>query len=108
MSEEWYILGGLICILLVFIMFRKCKKSRTSEDTTGNVEPVNRPSAPPPLPPRRTANLPPRQPSIKALDYPKCPVDRSRNEPGKPQVVFWDNNCNCYICCHGHHFTGRE
>lgn len=58
----------------------------------------------PPALPVRSSSLP-RQ---RVLDYPKCPIDRCRNEPGKPQVVFRDEGSHCYICCNGHRFTGRE
>lgn len=109
MSEELYIIGGLVCILLVFLMLRKRKKAKASQDVAGAaVEPIITPKAPPPLPVRRAPSLPPRYPNLRALDYPKCPLDRSRNEPGKPQVIFWDSTSSCYTCCHGHHFTGRE
>lgn len=109
MSEELYIIGGLVSILLVFLMLRKRKKAKASQDVTSvAVEPIITHKAPPPLPARRAPSLPPRYPNLRALDYPKCPLDRSRNEPGKPQVIFWDNANNCYTCFHGHHFTGRE
>lgn len=109
MSEEWYILGGIICILLVFLMIRKCKKAKDGKEETGRITgtAVAR-TPPPPLPKRISPNLPPHQPNLRALDYPKCPIDRSRNEPGKPQVIFWDGAHSCYTCCHGHQFTGRE
>lgn len=110
MLEELYIIGGIgICILLAFLMFRKRKKVIASENETGAaLETITVPKAPPPLPIQRAPSLPSRHPNRRALDYPKCPLDRSRNEPGKPQVIFWDNTNNCYTCCHGHHFTGRE
>ena len=109
MSEALYIIGGLLCILLVVLILRKRKKAKASQDVAGvAVEPIIMAKAPPPLPARRAPNLPPRYPNLRVLDYPKCPLDRSRNEPGKPQVIFWDNANNCYTCCHGHHFTGRE
>lgn len=109
MSEELYIIGGLVCILLVFLMLRKRKKAKAIQNVpSAAVAPIITPKAPPPLPTRRAPSLPPRYPNLRALDYPKCPLDRSRNEPGKPQVIFWDGVNNCYTCCHGHHFTGRE
>lgn len=110
MSEELYILGGIgICILLVFLMLRKRKKAKTAQNEAGvAVRPKDAPKAPPPLPARRALSLPPRYPNLRALDYPKCPLDRSRNEPGKPQVIFWNSAKNCYTCCYGHQFTGRE
>ena len=110
MTEELYILGGIgICILLVFLMLRKRKKVKAAKNEVGAaVRPKDAPKAPPPLPVRRAPSLPPRYPNLRALDYPKCPLDRSRNEPGKPQVVFWNSTKSCYTCCHGHQFTGRE
>ena len=110
MSEELYILGGIgICILLVFLMLRKRKKVKAAKNEVGaDVRPKDAPKAPPPLPVRRAPSLPPRYPHLRASDYPKCPLDRSRNEPGKPQVVFWNSTKSCYTCCHGHQFTGRE
>ena len=110
MSEELYIIGGIgICILLVFLMLRKRKKTKAAKSVVEvAVSPKGTPKAPPPLPARRAPSLPPRYPNLRALDYPKCPLDRSRNEPGKPQVIFWNSAKNCYTCCHGHQFTGRE
>ncbi len=109
MSEEWYIIGGILCILLVILIVRKHKKTKDQANAPAGI--VSTPAkavAPPPLPPRRAPALPPRYPTARALDYPKCPLDRSRNQPGKPQVVFWDSTHNCYTCSHGHRFTGRE
>lgn len=109
MSEELFIIGGIILILLVIRMLRKRKKNEVRQDTAAvAVKAVPVAKAPPPLPVRRAPALPPRYPNLRALDYPKCPIDRGRNEPGKRQVIFWDSANNCYICCHGHHFTGRE
>lgn len=110
MSEELYVLGGIgICILLVFLMLRRRKEAKAVQtEARVVVSPKGAPMAPPPLPVRISPSLPPRYPNLRALDYPKCPLDRSRNEPGKPQVVFWNNAKNCYTCCYGHQFTGRE
>lgn len=110
MSEELYILGGIgICILLVLLMLIKRKKAKAAQNEAGvAVRLKDASKAPPPLPVRRSPSLPPRYPNLRALDYPKCPLDRSRNEPGKPQVVFWNSAKSCYTCCHGHQFTGRE
>ena len=108
MSEELYIIGGLICILLVFLMFRADNKTKSTPNAASAARATTRPKAPPPLPVREAPSLPPRYPNLRALDYPKCPLDRSRNEPGKPQVIFWNSTKNCYVCSHGHHFTGRE
>ena len=109
MSEELYILGGIsICILLVFLMLRKRKKAKAAQNEAVVVRQNDAPKAPPPLPTRRAQSLPPRYPNLRALDYPKCPLDRSRNEPGKPQVIFWNSTKRCYTCRYGHQFTGKE
>lgn len=63
---------------------------------------------PPHLPARKAPPLPPRDPRARLLDYPKCPIDRSRNEPGKPQAIYWNARQKCFICSHGHRFTGKE
>lgn len=84
MSEEWYILGGLIFILLVILMIRKYWKTKKGKDASNHdAGSTVSPKTPPPLPVRGVPNLPPHQPNLRVLDYPKCPVDRSRNEPGK-------------------------
>lgn len=107
MSEEWYIFGGFLILLLVCLgVGRLAKKKPKSGEVA--VMRTKLQKAPPPLPVRRAPSLPPRMPNARALDYPKCPVDRCRNEAGKPQVIFWDSVSNCYACCHGHRFTGRE
>ncbi|MBR3974213.1 MAG: hypothetical protein IKJ99_09740 [Oscillospiraceae bacterium] len=109
MSEEVYIIGGIVCILLVLLMLRNRRKTKASQNIAkAAARPAAVPKAPPPLPVRRAPSLPPRCPDMRVLDFPKCPIDRSRNEPGKPQVVFWDRSNNCYTCCYGHRFTGRE
>lgn len=107
MAEDWYIFWGILLLALASLAVRRLakKKHNTGEVAVMRAKVQN---APPPLPVRRAPSLPPRMPNARALDYPKCPVDRSRNEPGKPQVIFWDSGSNCYTCCHGHHFTGRE
>lgn len=107
MAEEWYIFGGILVLALVsFVAGRLAKKKPEVGEVAVMRTKVQK--APPPLPVRRAPSLPPRVPNARALDYPKCPVDRSRNEPDKPQVISWDSANNCYTCCHGHRFTGRE
>lgn len=104
-----YVLGGVFLLALVLLLVGKGRKKRAASGKM-EVAVMRRgvQKAPPPLPVRRAPSLPPRIPGSRMLDYPKCPVDRSRNEPGKPQVIFWDSARNCYICSHGHRFTGRE
>ena len=110
MFGEMYILGGIfVCTFLLLLNLKKRKRKKVVQ-FEANIA-ANRNSAhmvPPPLPVRTAPSLPPRNPNLRLLDYPKCPLDRSRNEPGKPQVIFWNNAKKCYVCHHGHEFTGRE
>jgi len=62
----------------------------------------------PAAPARRKLLSPPGNPGRDILDFPKCPIDRKKNEPGKAQVIFWDEKDGRYFCSHGHRFTGRE
>ena len=63
-------------------------------------------AAPPPLPHRSTHSrnrvvvLGPR--GITPVQFPCCPVDKERNEQGKPQKIFWDASAQCYYCSRGH------
>ena len=41
---------------------------------------------------------------IKAYQFPCCPYDKQRNVVGKPQVIFWIPQKNCYRCSRGHEF----
>jgi len=107
MAEEWYLFGGILILILVSLAVGWLAKKKP-KDGEVTVMRTKVQKAPPPLPVRRAPSLPPRVPNARALDFPKCPVDRCRNEPGKPQVIFWDSASNCYTCCHGHRFTGRE
>lgn len=107
MAEELYVLGGAIILLLVSLTAGWLAKKKPKDEEVAVMR-TKVQKVPPPLPVRRAPSLPPRVPNARALDFPKCPVDRSRNEPGKPQVIFWDSGSNCYTCCHGHRFTGRE
>lgn len=109
MAEYWYYLVVLLLIGLLILASRCCREDDEWVDAEcENEEWEAAPKAPPPLPNGRMTALPGQQSGLRVLDYPKCPVDRSKNEPGKPQVVFWDKSSGCYICCHGHRFTGRE
>lgn len=109
MTEALLMVGGLISfVLLIFLSWKSREKGDNSNVSKITATPSARPMAPPPLPPRNNKTLLTDCPAQQVLDYPKCPIDRCRNEPGKPQVVFWDSEKKCYTCCHGHHFTGRE
>ena len=57
-------------------------------------------TAPPPIPTRRTDM------SRRDRDsYPRCPICRSSNRPGKAQKIFWDSNNNRWRCVEGHSFN---
>lgn len=71
----------------------------------------SRPSPPPrQLPPRRPASGM-RQGSgprgIKPWQFPCCPYDKQRNLPGARQLIFWDQEENCYHCSRGHKFKSN-
>ena len=51
------------------------------------------------------ANCGPR--GIKPTQFPCCPYDKQRNVPGGEQVIFWDNELNCYCCSRGHRFKSN-
>lgn len=109
MTEALPLVAGLICFVLLIFLSQKSRKEKadTTPSKVKETTPVI-PVSPPPLPPRTNKAPLSARPAQLVLDYPKCPIDRCRNEPGKPQVVFWDSAKKCYTCCHGHHFTGRE
>ncbi len=79
----------------------------------------NRPSSASALPPRRTlpsnsvytsrntltACCGPR--GVQPAQFPCCPFDKQRNVPGERQLIFWDNNANCYYCSRGHKFKSN-
>lgn len=80
---------------------------------------VNRPSPSSTLPPRHnlssnsvytsrntiTACCGPR--GVQPAQFPCCPFDKQRNVPGERQLIFWDNNANCYYCSRGHKFKSN-
>ena len=87
----------------------------TSQTRTRN----SRPSSTPRLPPRRaqTTNSVfvtrnniaachgPR--GVQPAQFPCCPFDKQRNIPGERQLIFWDNQANCYYCSRGHKFKSN-
>ena len=76
-------------------------------------------SSPAALPPRRSAapaaaggttrlaaGVPgPR--GVRPDQFPCCPFDKQRNEPGKAQTIFWDSKAGCYVCSRGHRFKSN-
>ena len=44
---------------------------------------------------------------VKPVQFPCCPFDKQRNVPGERQLIFWDNNANCYYCSRGHRFKSN-
>ena len=113
MFQNWNVLIGIACTVFGLLLLRKSKMTGAAQPEkicTTEESPVLK--AAPALPERLLPDLPPPLPprclELQMLDYPKCPIDRSRNEPGKPQVVFRDRENGCYVCHHGHRFTGRE
>lgn len=80
---------------------------------------ASRPSSPPGLPPRRSQSLNsvfvtrssiaaccgPR--GVQPAQFPCCPFDKQRNIPGELQLIFWDNQANCYYCSRGHKFKSN-
>lgn len=110
MPTELWILGGVMAVFLMIVFLNNRKKAKTKRAMAPALTPRSsvRKAPPPPLPVQRTPSLPPCRPIIRIQDYPKCPIDRSRNEPGKVQAIFWDAANKCYFCRHGHRFTGRE
>lgn len=110
MPTELWLLGGIIAAFLIIVFLRKHKKAKAIKPMAPVVSPRSpvRNAPPPPLPAQRTPSLPHCLPVVHIWDYPKCPIDRSRNEPGKPQAIFRDVGNRCYFCRHGHRFTGRE
>ena len=63
--------------------------------STGQIRTV-----PPPIPTRRMDM------SRRDRDsYPRCPICRSSNRPGKAQKIFWDSNNNRWRCVEGHSFN---
>lgn len=120
--EDWMVVvGSAICACALWIwLFRIARRGRSRGNgaatpfaaAAGHRNPPalpaqpssenDRRAVPPPLPGERAAADP------RIFDYPKCPVDRMRNAPGRPQVVFWNAERRCYCCARGHRFTGRE
>lgn len=37
--------------------------------------------------------------------FPRCPVCRSSNRPGRTQKIFWDNSVSRWKCVEGHSFN---
>ena len=80
---------------------------------------INRPSSTSALPPRRTLPSNPVYTSrntftaccgprgVQPAQFPCCPFDKQRNVPGERQLIFWDNNANCYYCSRGHKFKSN-
>lgn len=80
---------------------------------------TSRPSSTPSLPPRRVQSLNsvsitrnsiaaccgPR--GVQPAQFPCCPFDKQRNIPGERQLIFWDNQANCYYCSRGHKFKSN-
>ena len=112
MTYEWNILISICCIIFSLLMLKRNKKADDNHyEKICTTAESPAPKAPPPTGGRPLPKVPPRlplHPDLQILNYPKCPIDRMRNQPGKPQVIFWDQRSSCYICCHGHRFTGRE
>lgn len=125
--EDWMIfVGSAICsCVLVAVLFGIARRSRRRGNVhvarTANAASRPQPPALPsqPAPRNRTGSgsrrpapppLPGEAPAVdlEIYDYPKCPVDRVRNTPGRPQVVFRDPARRCFYCSRGHRFTGRE
>lgn len=98
---------GAACIFLYYFF-----QPETMEKTNMIIKPLY--TAPPPPLPQLQQVRPQILPTVQEsatrnpLDFPRCPIDRRRNEPGKPQLIFWDAAHSCYICGNGHQFTGRE
>lgn len=59
--------------------------------------------------PQARPGLPPEQPAsaVTPLDFPICPICRSRNRPGQPQRIYLTSDGR-FRCDRGHRFTGRE
>ncbi len=53
-------------------------------------------------PTQNIANLGPR--GVHPNQFPCCPIDKQRNEPGCNQKIFWIPKENCYCCSNGHKF----
>ncbi len=57
-------------------------------------------NGPPPIPARRVDM------SHRDRDsFPRCPICRSSNRPGKTQKIFWDNAVSRWKCIEGHSFS---
>ena len=41
---------------------------------------------------------------LRPSQFPCCPYDKQRNVPGQKQLIFWDDEENCYHCSRGHRF----
>lgn len=104
------------------------ERQRLSNRQTQNRVSVN---TAPPLPPRKpvsnrtrssgTIELP-RRPinhtpfvnsanagphGVRPTEFPCCPIDRQRNNPGMAQLIKWDRENECYVCSRGHKFKSN-
>lgn len=105
---------GLAVVIFVIAVIVSAARSKKEGETRRNSSVP--PATPRPMPPRnidmsgRVDNgrrpLPPRPGTIglgglHPDQFPVCPVDRRRNEFGKPQVIVWDETEKCYRCVCG-------
>lgn len=73
--------------------------SNNNQNITASSAGQNR-NAPPPIPARRVDM------SHRDRDsFPRCPICRSSNRPGKTQKIFWDNAMSRWKCIEGHSFS---
>lgn len=56
-------------------------------------------------PPTITANAGPH--GVRPTEFPCCPIDRQRNNPGMAQLIRWDRENECYVCSRGHRFKSN-
>lgn len=127
---EWAVLAALAAVIWLIVRRVRAKKRRKPPALPPRVNvtpytphPVVFRGAPPQsgnpaLPPRRLAapaavggttqtadRTGPR--GIRPDQFPCCPFDKQRNEPGKAQTIFWDSRSNCYVCSRGHRFKSN-
>ena len=124
MEELLWIIVLVITVWIIWKAIKKRKKREASRNSSCHslpsrivvgpsaTKPKNKRSSvstvQTPLPTRstRTRNqavvLGPR--GITPVQFPCCPIDKERNERGKPQKIFWDAAAQCYYCSRGHRF----